>query len=120
MIFVIVILASFANPIADIFNLTPEAKTMAVVMIYMSCIGTLLHPVAFPTAHALRSLSDVKFTLVWAVLSVWIFRLGLAYVLVHTTTLGVYGAWGAQFADWLCRAVLFCSRIRKHYKRWGV
>lgn len=120
LIVTIIFLALFAGNVADLFNLTPEAKIMAVVMMYMSCFGVLLHPVAFPTAHALRALSDVKYTMVVSVLSVWIFRLGLAYVMVYFTPLGVYGAWGTQFADWLCRAVFLTGRIRKHYKKWGV
>ena len=116
----IILLFTLANPIADIFNLSPEAKNMAVVMMYMSCFGVLIHPVAFPTAHTLRAFSDVKYTMVVSIASVWIFRLGLAYLLVYLTPLGVYGAWGAQFADWLCRAIFLMSRIKKHYKRWGV
>lgn len=116
----ILILSVFANPLASLFNLSPDAEFMTVIMIYMSCLGVLLHPLAFPTSHMLRAVSDVKYTMIVSVSSVWIFRLGLAYLLVYTTPLGVYGAWGAQYADWLFRAILNLLRIRKHYKSWNV
>lgn len=119
-IILIIPVTIFAEPITGIFNLSEEARHIAVILILMSSVAIFMHPPAFPLSHALRSVSDVTYTMVVAVISVWLCRFFLSYALVRWTTLGIYGVWIAMFADWLLRALCFLPRMRHFYKKWGV
>jgi len=41
----------------------------------------------------------------------WIFRVGLSFVLAQNFGLGVFGVWVAMTIDWVFRAILFISRM---------
>ena len=78
---------------------------------------------AFCLPPAFRAASDVKFTMVISVVSMWVFRVALGYVLaLEAVTLfkvisvpglgsGVWGVWIAMTIDWLFRTILFVWRF---------
>ncbi len=101
----------FRMPIVGIYNLTPEAASVAAGLILFHGFAMLVWPPAFLIPHALRAASDVTFTMVIAVASMWIFRIGLAYLLVKEFSAPVIGVWIAMSADWIFRAVLFVWRM---------
>lgn len=107
-----VLLTALSTPLVGIYNLSPEASSIAVALIVVHSFAMIIWPVAFALPNALRAASDVKFTMVTAVFSMWAFRIGLSYVLVLGFHLGVMGVWIAMFADWGFRAVLFFIRYR--------
>ncbi len=113
-------LTIFAKPIIGLFNISAQAQHITWILVLMSSVAIFMHPPAFPLSHALRSVSDVTYTMAVAIFSVWLFRFCLSYLLVRYTALSIYGVWLAMFADWLFRAALFIPRMRHFYKRWGV
>lgn len=113
-------LALFAKPITGIFNLSAGARHTTVILILMSSVAIFVHPPAFPLSHALRSISDVKYTMVVAIASVWLWRFCLSYFLVQFTPFGIYGVWVAMFVDWVFRALFFVPRLRHFYKTWNI
>ena len=46
-------------------------------------------------------------------ISIWLARLGLAFVLVNFFNLGLVGAWVGMFADHVVRALIFLIRFLK-------
>ena len=68
-------------------------------------------PISFALPNALRAATDVKFTMLTSIFSMWAFRIGLSYVLVLWANMGVMGVWVAMFADWVFRAILFFIRF---------
>lgn len=68
---------------------------------------------SFVTPAALRATGDVKHTMIISILSMWIVRIVLGYVLGVTMGFGVYGVWVAMYSDWAVRGLFFTLRLKK-------
>jgi Na+-driven multidrug efflux pump len=51
--------------------------------------------------------------MVVAVISMWLFRVGLAYLFVSVMNKDVLWVWYAMFIDWICRVIVFMDAFRK-------
>ncbi len=124
MITVVILLSVFATPLLSLYGLSEEsADTARQLLLYHSVMSAFLWPVAFCLPPALRAASDVKFTMVVSIFSMWVFRVALAYVLAQETVslfglfsfdgigMGVMGVWIAMTVDWGFRATLFLWRM---------
>lgn len=49
--------------------------------------------------------------MVVSVLSMWIFRIGLSYLITYWLNIGVMGVWIAMTVDWVVRSAAFILRI---------
>ena len=75
-----------------------------------TAVGVPIWPLAFNLPNALRAGNDATFTMVVSLASMWLFRVGLSYVLApHFAATGV---WYAMFVDWVARAIVFTVRFR--------
>ena len=101
----------FAKNLAGLYNLSDSAAALAVQIIFLHsiCISTIW-PIAFTLPNAFRAASDVRYTMVLSVFSMWVFRVGLSVVFGKLLGLGVMGVWLAMFCDWAFRAVVFTVR----------
>ena len=107
-----VIFAS-AHAISGWYNLTDLGDHYAVQLIrYHSVCCMLIFPLAFTIPNVLRAAGDVKYTMTVSIVSMWIFRIGLAYVIGGYMKLGVLGLWIAMTIDWAVRAVLNVIRLK--------
>lgn len=102
----------FIEPILRVYNISPESSELAKTLIIMySCIAILIWPLSAVMPCALRAVFDVKYTMVTGIASAFIFRVGLAYILVLVFKLGLIGEWIAMFTDWGVRALFFTWRF---------
>lgn len=106
------IMALLSHPIVGIYHLSSEASEMARQMILMHSVGMLVWPLAFPLPNTLRAGLDARFTMAVSVFSMWVFRIGFAYLFVKVWKVGVMGVWWGMFIDWIFRAVVFVARFR--------
>lgn len=106
------IMALLSHPIVGIYHLSSEASEMARQMILMHSVGMLVWPLAFPLPNTLRAGLDARFTMAVSVFSMWVFRIGFAYLFVKGWKVGVMGVWWGMFIDWIFRAVVFVARFR--------
>ena len=103
----------FANRFAiSLFNLSPEAQTMALqVMVWFNFVSLFFWPSSFTLPNILRAAGDARFTMAVSILSMWVFRVGFCYVMV----LGFHGRllsiWMGMFLDWVFRSVCFMVRF---------
>lgn len=67
----------------------------------------------FCLTNALRALNDAKFTMVVSMLSMWLIRIGLSYVLAWTTPVGAMCSRIAMVVDWIARAIAFVIRFKR-------
>lgn len=112
MVFVIcVVMALASRPIVGIYNLSPAASELARNMILIHSCAMVLWPMAFALPNALRASLDAKFTMTVSVFSMWVFRIGFAYLFVKVLGLGVMGVWFGMFIDWVFRAAVFVMRF---------
>ena len=102
-----------ARPLCSIYHLSTDTTNMTIILLVYNCICCMLvHPLSFAQSNALRAAGDVKFTMIVAIGSMWICRVGMAYILGLWAGLGVLGVWIAMTLDWCVRAVLFTYRVR--------
>ena len=99
------------NPIISIFNLQPDTFQIAYDLIfYHSIASILIWAPAFTLPNALRAAGDVKFTMIVSVVSMWVCRIGLSYLITSLFPLGALGVWIAMTVDWLVRTIFFVVR----------
>lgn len=109
-----IIMLIFSKQLIDIYNVTPESKDIAYqLLVYHSICCMLIWPSSFTLPNALRAANDVKFTMLTSIISMWICRVVLSYVLGKNLGLGVLGVWIAMTADWLFRSICFVYRFAK-------
>ena len=105
----------FANKFAiSLFNLSPEAQTMALqVMVWFNFVSLFFWPSSFTLPNILRAAGDARFTMAVSILSMWVFRVGFCYVMV----LGFHGRllsiWMGMFLDWVFRSLCFFVRFAR-------
>ena len=113
-----VVLSVFFALTVDLFSsiyiLSPHASMICKNIIYFNCItATIVWPLSFTLPSAFRAASDVKFTMIISVLSMWVFRVAGSYVIHYVFGLGVYSVWIAMVVDWVFRAIIFVPRFIK-------
>ena len=107
-----ILMSIFAKPIIGLYNLSPDSSHIASHLILMhSLTAALIWPIAFALPNAFRAASDVRYTMIIAITSMWIFRVGLSYVFGSFAGFGIYGVWIAMFCDWIFRAAIFGIRF---------
>ena len=102
------------KPLISIFQVSVQSETWAHQILVLYIIGSILfYPSSFGTPSALRGAGDTKFVMVVAAASMFIFRIGCAYICVHLFNLNVLGIWVAMVSDWVIRMIIFEYRFRK-------
>lgn len=103
--------------IISIYNLSPEAAELAQqVLCYHALMAVFFWIPSFSLPNAFRAAGDVMVPMVIAIVSMWVFRLGLSYVLGTMLEIGLMGIWIAMTVDWVFRAICFMVRFKGN--RW--
>lgn len=99
--------------ILRVYGLSGEAEAYVVqILVYHSICAALLWPLSFSLPNTLRAASDVNFTMVAGIFSMWVFRIAFSYLLGLHLHMGVFGVWVAMTIDWLFRAICFSIRYK--------
>lgn len=99
--------------IMQAFSLTAETAQIAKeILFWHSVFAIILWPASFTMPNGLRAANDVKYTMTVSIISMWLCRICMSYVLGQFLGLGVLGTWFAMFLDWACRIVAFQIRFR--------
>ncbi|MCD8223304.1 MAG: MATE family efflux transporter [Clostridiales bacterium] len=108
-----VIVAILSPWIADRYHLMPQAKELLILMLVThAVISTIFWPMAFTGASALKAAGDIRYAMIVAVSTMWIFRVAGSWLLVHLVPQwGVLSVWYAMYADWIVRAMLEWKRM---------
>lgn len=103
--------------IMKMYQLTAQTEALAVQIIrYHAVLAIFFWMPSFTLPNTLRAAGDVVWTMLIAIGSMWIFRIGFAYLFSTYFHLGLMGVWIAMTIDWAFRAL--CYGIRYHGKRW--
>ena len=97
--------------ILRLYSMSAEAAALSwkLIMIHEVC-AIFMWPLAFVFPNMLRSANDVRFTMIASIASMFVFRVGLSYVLCVRMGMGAVGVWIAMVIDWVCRITCFVSR----------
>lgn len=105
------------NSILVLYGLSEEttALTYKLVMIHNG-MAMFLWPASFVLPNMLRASNDVKFPMVISIFSMFVFRIGLSYILGVNMRMGAIGVWNAMIVDWIFRSVCFIGRY--YHGKW--
>ena len=103
----------FMRSIVSIFGPTEEIIGDILLITYINTAAQFLFwSVSFLLPAALRAAGDARYTSVMSMLSMWLFRVVLGYILGVVVGLGVPGVWFAMEAEWGVRGLIFLLRLR--------
>ena len=99
------------TPILSLYGLSSETTqlTYKLVMIHNG-MAIFLWPASFVLPNMLRACNDVKFPMVISIFSMFVFRIGLSYILGVQMGMGAIGVWNAMVVDWIFRTICFVGR----------
>lgn len=107
----------FAPQIIGIFKtLSPSAAESSVhILRSFAVFCPAIWVPSFVTPNTMRASGDVKFSMITSVLSMWIFRTGVAYLMVkYFFNLGMVTTWYAMYLDWFVRSIVFTLRYKSN------
>lgn len=103
--------------IVQIFSPPTEIVPIILRIILITSIGQIaLWSMSFIIPSALRAAGDSKFTSLTSMLSMWLFRVVLGYVLAIVFKFGITGVWIAMVLEWVVRGTVFMKRL--HGTKW--
>ena len=101
--------------VRNIHKTLPVATAAMAVQVLRLCavFTAVFWPMSFTLPNALRAAGDARYTMVVSLLSMWICRIGMSYLLGSSwgLGLGLLGVWLAMFADWIVRSAVFLVRF---------
>lgn len=101
--------------VLHIYGVSGEtAYFAACIMLIHGISSALLWPIAFMLNTAMRAAGDSQYAMVISSVSMWVCRVGGAYLLILGFGMSVLGVWIAWVADWIFRIAFFVPRFRGH------
>ena len=96
-----------------IYSLSAGTEQIARTITLMECVAiAFIHTPAFVLPCALRAAGDARYTMIFGVISMFLARVGCAWLLGQVFGLGVVGTRIAMYVDWSLRSVFFLWRFR--------
>lgn len=98
--------------VVQLFHLSPEAQAMALqVMRWFNIFSLFVWPSSFTLPNILRAAGDAAYTMRVSIFSMWVFRVGLCYLLVLGFHGGLLSIWMGMYMDWVFRSLCFFYRF---------
>ncbi|WP_213508616.1 MATE family efflux transporter [Paenibacillus faecis] len=111
------ILMPFFRPLVGLFDPPPEIVDDIFLVLLVNTLAQVpLWAISFILPSALRAAGDSKFTSITSMLTMWLFRVILGYILGITLNFGILGVWLAMNCEWGVRGAIFLWRFRG--KKW--
>lgn len=105
------------QPIVSMFHPPQEiVQTIFVIIVINEVAQVPLWSISFITPSALRAAGDSKYTSIVSMLSMWLFRVVLGYILGIILPFGIVGVWVAMDCEWGVRGLIFLLRFKG--KKW--
>jgi Na+-driven multidrug efflux pump len=107
----------FFHPLVSMFHPPDEiVKDIFIIVLINTLVQIPLWSISFITPSALRAAGDSKFTSMVSMLSMWLFRVVLGYILGIVLDFGLLGVWLAMNCEWGIRGFIFLRRFMG--KKW--
>lgn len=103
----------FAPQLVGIYNASAETTELAAqVLRWHAFMAMFFWIPSFTLPNTLRAAGDVIWTMLIAIVSMWAFRIGTAYIFSSNFDFGLLGVWIAMTIDWVFRAICYMVRYR--------
>ena len=106
------------NQLVMLFDFKPEALREAAYYTGIAALFTMFsgYSWSFLPMATFRASGDTKYAVVLAVSTMFIFRVGLSYLLHALFGIGLLAVWIGMWADWITRSIR--NRIHLHRGKW--
>lgn len=111
-IFVGLLFVLFSHPLARLYNNEAEVVALAGMVLKILALAQPGQSTQLTIAGALRGAGDTMYPLYASAFGIWVFRVIVAYILVHVFQWGLVGAWVALVLDQTVRALIVYLRYR--------
>ncbi|MDT3427297.1 putative MATE family efflux protein [Paenibacillus forsythiae] len=100
------------RPLVSLFHPPAEiVDDIFLIVLINTLVQIPLWAISFILPSGLRAAGDSKFTSVVSMLSMWLFRVVLGYILSIVLDLGILGVWLAMDCEWAVRGGIFLKRF---------
>lgn len=102
------------NYVVRLYAFDEQTLKLSAYCVGIGAIFTVLSLYAYATipATAFRAAGDLYFPLLITIASMFVFRVGLSYLLVKVFHMGLISIWIGMFVDWACHSVFNIFRMR--------
>ncbi len=98
------------------YRLTGLSAELAEGLIFSHAVCMIIWPLGFLMPYYFRAVGKAAFTMAVAFFTMWLFRVGLAWVFIRILHMNVLGIWYAMYIDWVFRAVIYVTAFRRQGK----
>lgn len=107
------IMLPFFQPLLSLFDPPAAIVDDLFILTLINLIAQIpLWSISFIMPSALRAAGDSRFTSIVSMLSMWLFRVVLGYILGIVLHFGIIGVWVAMNCEWGVRGAIFLWRYR--------
>ncbi len=111
------ILSLFIPFLLKAYQLSEETYRITFQIIMMHGIACcIIWPPSYTYSHTLQAVGETTYTMIIAIASTWIFRIGFSYLLGSKLGFGIYGVWMATFVDWAVQTLFYGIWFRR--RKW--
>jgi len=97
--------------ILDVYGLSETATLLTRQNVWWhAAFMVVVWPLAYTLPVTFRAAGDAKFPMMIGILSMFLCRIALAYLLSTYFNMGMFGTWVAMFIDWIVKAIIFGRR----------
>jgi putative MATE family efflux protein len=107
-----IIFAPIAEWVASLYTNVPEVISLTGLLIRSNSIALLAWAISFVLSSGLKGAGDTRYTMMTAFIGMWIFRIGLGYIIGIVFKVGILGIWIGMYVDWIVRGTLYLLRLR--------
>ena len=102
--------------ITRLYSTNSAILNMSTILLRINCLFIPTWAISFVLPSGLKGAGDGKYTMVTAMIGMWIFRIIFGYVLGVTLGFGIIGVWFGMYIDWSVRGILYVFRFKS--KKW--
>lgn len=104
--------APLSRLLASLYTSSTDVINLSSAVIKVNALFIIFWPCSFVLPAGLKGAGDVKYTMVTAIIGMWVFRITLGYFLGIIFGLGLIGVWLGMYIDWIVRGILYVIRLR--------
>ncbi|WP_298841286.1 MATE family efflux transporter [uncultured Clostridium sp.] len=113
LIIIAAVFIPFAPNVVSLFTTNKEIIHLTAIVLIVNSACIPIWSISFVLPAGLKGAGDVKYTLVTAIIGMWLFRITLGYLLGVVLKFGLVGVWVGMIVDWLVRGTLYLIRFKK-------
>ena len=98
--------------LASLYTGELDIIALSSTLIKVNAVFIPFWSLSFILPAGFRGAGDAKYTMITAIIGMWVFRITFGYILGIPLKLGLIGVWLGMYTDWIVRGALYYLRLR--------